>query len=685
MYSQQKAPPTEEELQAMIKKIQRQSDSIQNVLKKKLPADRDKNLATGTGGTHIPKAGGDPDIEKIKLPPKDSARIKTIPQRDLTSAELNSYLKSLHDQLKKLLPADAVASANAIAEKLKHPLKIENAAVIAWQNGSFEESVLLITDAATKLPTDGDLLSNTGAILDMCGLGEKAIPILRIVVRIDPEHAAAHNNLGQAYTGLGMQDSALHYFSRCLSLSPQHPEANNTAGVIELQKGNNAKAQMHFENSIRGSFNVSAYKGLKRLLKDKCRITPLVKPKVKLPEYFNQFKYKLPRQCLNIYEAAARKQEQKVFRERMSALIRAFQKLEKEAEKELAKKSPAQFNKEIMDKAMKGQPVVRPFQVLGGIMEAEAILDYQKDRDELQKFNKENRKAYKDLEQEYKDAYEKLMKDLQPKDDENCCGEGDVSCCETGFCAASNELKNKYLPRFAQLNEEWQSRNMLVEKTYLDDLLYWGYFAAFNKDDFRVRFFQRVVNYLKVVASIDEIKILEPCKEKEIEDDEARSDSIATKEAPDCPISVSIRFWIGKLEGDCDKILFKAGEGIKFRIERNFVLRQTTISLGAGYEFFNALDGGLEAEGTVSAYITFDKDNVPSDGGLLASAKIKAGVGFESGQKLKFKEGVSVRAGISSGVSFEPGLLKPLWDKIKPAPEVPVPANKNIKPYKANQ
>ena len=636
MYSQQKAPPTEEELQAMIKKIQKQSDSIQNVLKKKKPpADPDKNLTTVTSEANIPRAGASIDFEKIKLPPKDSARIKSMPRRDLTSAEMNSYLTNLHDQLKKLLPAEYVTSANSIAEKLKHPLKIENAAVLAWQNGSFEESVLLITDAASRLPTDENVLSNAGAILDMSGLSEKAIPILRRVVHIDSENAAAHNNLGQAYTALGMQDSALYYFTHCLSLSPQHPEANNTAGIIELQKGNDSKAQMHFENSIRGGFNVSAYVGLRRLLKDKCHITPLVKPKVKLPEYFNQFKYKLPRQCLNIYEAASRKEEQKLFRERISVLIMAFQKMEKEAEKDFAKKSPDQFNKEIMNKAMKGEGVVRPFQVLGGIMEAEAILDYQKDRDDLQHFNKENRQAYKDLEKEYKDAYEKLMKDSQAKDNDNCCGEGDVSCCETGFCAASNELKNKYLPHFAQLNEEWQSRNLLVEKTHLDNLLYWGYFAAYNKDDFRVRFYQRVVNYLKVVKSIDEIKILEPCREKKTrEDAEENSDSTNTKVAPDCPISLSIRFWVGKLEGDCEKISFKAGEGIKFRIERNFVLRQTTLSLGVGYDIAKAegnirgFEGGVELEATVSAYITFDKDNTPSDGGLLAKAKFQSGNGI---------------------------------------------------------
>ena len=50
-------------------------------------------------------------------------------------------------------------------------------------------------------------------------------------------------------------------------------------------------------------------------------------------------------------------------------------------------------------------------------------------------------------------------------------------------------LKNRYLPRFAQLNEEWQSRNMLIENKYIDDLLYWCYFSAIDNDDYRGRFY----------------------------------------------------------------------------------------------------------------------------------------------------------------------------------------------------
>ena len=107
-------------------------------------------------------------------------------------------------------------------------------------------------------------------------------------------------------------------------------------------------------------------------------------------------------------------------------------------------------------------------------MEGEAILGYLDDITDLQKFNKENREQYKLLEKEYEDAHEQMMKG------------GGYSC------ARENELKNKYLERFAQLNEEWQSRNMLVENKYIDDLLYWCYFSAFDENDYRHRFYNLV-------------------------------------------------------------------------------------------------------------------------------------------------------------------------------------------------
>jgi len=466
-----------------------------------------------------------------------------------------------------------------------------------------------------------------------------------------------------------MQDSAMYYFSRCLSLSPKNPEANNTAGVIELKKGNKSGAQAYFENSIRGSLNVSAYNGLKSILKDKCRIAELIKPKVKMAEYFNQFKYKIPPQCLNVNEAATRQQEFDAFKKMLNSVMQSFRKTGKEAEQKMAAKIP-EMNKTLMEKAMKGEKVLKPFQMLGSIMEAETMLEYRKDKMDLEKFNKENRQQYNDLNKEYGDAYEQLMK----------TGGGDL-------CPKENELKNKYLPRFAQLNEEWQSRNMLIENKYIDDLLFWCYFSAVDTDDYRGRFYNWAYNYLYSVDLLAQVKILEPCKEHDA--DEIEQPVPAELKEFDCPVDVQIPFIVGKLTMNCEKFSFKAGELIVFKYEKKFTgSRQSTIAIGGGVSIDatakeGPLKAGIEAGMDMSIYFTFDKQGNCVDGGTAYKAYAGGGVDFSAGERIKVSgnlgyvgEEVGVRFGLISGVSFtEPGFLKEQPEK---------QLNKNVKPYKSN-
>ena len=375
-------------------------------------------------------------------------------------------------------PADVVSSAKSIASKLgNNAAKIESAALLAWYKGADEEAVLLITKSASVTGSDGLPLVNAGAILDMYGLPEKAIPILRTVVANDPKSAIAHNNLGQAYTSIGMLDSAMYYFGKCLGLSSQHPEANNTAGHIELKRGNKSKAQTYFENSLRGGYTHSAYVGLKTILKEKTRIAHLIKPKVKFPEYFNQFKYKLPRQCENVNDAATVQLEFDNYKKMLSGVMRQADLAGKEAEKAMGKNWAVEMNQRTMDAVMKGESYLRPFQTLGSIIDAEATVGYVADMNDLMKFNEENRAEYKKLEEDYKKAYEQMMQ-------------------SGGGCARENALKNKYLEQFALLNSEWQSRNMLIENKYIDDYLYWCYFAAADINDYKHRFYSYMYRYL---------------------------------------------------------------------------------------------------------------------------------------------------------------------------------------------
>ena len=51
------------------------------------------------------------------------------------------------------------------------------------------------------------------------------------------------------------------------------------------------------------------------------------------------------------------------------------------------------------------------------------------------------------------------------------------------------------------------------ENKYIDDLLYWCYFSAFDLKDYRHRFYSWVNDYLYKVNYLAQVQILEPCEE----------------------------------------------------------------------------------------------------------------------------------------------------------------------------
>src|ERR1019366_4926261 len=75
---------------------------------------------------------------------------------------------------------------------------------------------------------------------------------------------------------------------------------------------NTGKAISYFEQSIKGAYNKPAALKLSKLKKGS-KISDFVKPRVKIPEYFNQFKYQLPAQCLTVDGAAVAEAEKEAF------------------------------------------------------------------------------------------------------------------------------------------------------------------------------------------------------------------------------------------------------------------------------------------------------------------------------------------------------------------------------------
>jgi tetratricopeptide (TPR) repeat protein len=604
----------------------------------------------------------DKSFANRNLPVADSVKIKTLPAKALSLSELRIFLKDLHTQLAKKFLADQVASAAAIVKKLDNdPKKVEAAAMIGWQNGATEESLLLIVAAAANADADAMTLTNTGAMLDMAGLSEKAIPVLRTITTLDPRNAIALNNMGQAYTALGMQDSALYYFSRCLSLSPQHPEANNTAGVIEFKRGNKHKALPYFENSIRGSFNLCAYNGIIAIKKD-YKINKLIKPKVKVPGYFNQFKYILPPQCTNVDMAEKTRKEYQVFLQTIHWQKEQYAKLQKQAAAQFSATGLAQTQ----NKMAKGKTSFKPFLSLAYVMGLELNAEYQEEKLELNNtFDKQYQEQYADLEKQYETDYAKMMKDFRDSEKGECCREGNTSCCaaDKEVCNAGTALRNKYLPRFAQLTEDWQTRHLLVEKKYFDDLIYWNYLASFDDNDFRSRFYYWVNHYLGELGRLCKTKILEPCHPKEFQEPEKPAQTELKQF--DCPVDLTIPFLVGKISMNCEKLSFKAGELVVFKYEKQFTgSRQSTMSIGAGVGIdasykAGPFKAGSEAGLDMSVYLSFDNAGNCTDGGMVYSVYAGGALDFAAGERIKLKKDVASvsekigwRFGINSGVSF---------------------------------
>lgn len=194
-----------------------------------------------------------------KLPVRNDKLLSAIPGKPFTKTELIASCNDLFKQLAgKISPAKVKAVNDMMAKPGGNGYKFSLAAVASWYNGAAEEAILMASKAAMQYPDDDVLLNNLSAMLNLGGLEQKAIPILKTLLQKYPDNPMVLNNMGQAYAGLGDQETAMLFFGLCIAKSPNHPEANNTAGQIELAKGNKEKAKEHFEQSLKGTYNSEA-------------------------------------------------------------------------------------------------------------------------------------------------------------------------------------------------------------------------------------------------------------------------------------------------------------------------------------------------------------------------------------------------------------------------------------------
>lgn len=463
--------PTQAEIDKMMKNAQELMKKYGNDTNVKKAMENQQGNNNGvTNSLYSSDPGSYSNVDNWRFPKKNTAMLASLPKKVLTKAELVSFLNDIYSQLSKKLPKEISSSVQSIAAKYKNDgNQMGDIAVTGWYTDYREEALLLIIKAAANSPDNGILLNNCAAMLNMSGLEQKAIPILKYVLQSYPENSMLLNNLGQAYAGLGEIDTAMVYLGRCMKIEPEHPEACNTAGQIEATKGNIDKAVEYFEKSIKSAYSKTAALKMRKIKKDS-KIAPLVRPRVKLPEYFNMFKYQLPAQCTSTGNAAMALAEQNAFRNMISKQAQMYggkwgELAQKKAQETMQLMNAGGFAR----KLRKDEPLAHPFIGLCEIMASELMTDYLKD---VHDFDTRVRKKYASeialLTDEYKSKLKIIEAGFAQRDEG--CGDGkpNTNCPTTEEkCTAYNNLANEYLPKFAYLTEEMQKKRCLFSTLIL--------------------------------------------------------------------------------------------------------------------------------------------------------------------------------------------------------------------------
>ena len=606
--------------------------------------------------------------EHVRLPPKKSRLIAMIPKKSLKEAEIKNMATTLYNQLKKNCGKAIVANA----EKIVHTRpadELSQLAVLLWYNNSPEAATLLAVYAASQ-SQEGLVLNNCSAILNAAGLAPYAVSFLQYSLQQHPDNSLLLNNLGQAYFSLGETDSAQHYLMQCIRRSPMNPEANKTEAVIETAKGDKEAARKRIEEALQVSFTEEGKRILK-YLDPSAYYHRFIKPRVKVPEYFNTYKFKLPPLCLNRGDVA-----------RAIAEVDAYQKSAEVLIKKYAAITAAHFKTQadnlmnIYEQRSSGNnsfsniSKTRPLQNTAAVILVNLEKEFNHRIGLIDKKYKQLDKDVTRLQKEHEIEFQKIIIDFADQQNEySKSHEGPSEAISREECKTKNDLFNRYQLTYVDLAEKTIDQYYQVWADHINDICFWLYLGAVSKTQYHELFARYTAIFLARLQGLagKSRPMFRYCDKDPLA---ATSREMSIKE-PDCPVNLEITLVVGKINIDCEVFELELGEFALFGFEKNFKTGTTTIAFGAGIskglfdlEFgsskgetipYSAMEFGAKQQ----FYITFDRDNSISDIGVLWEAEADIKGMNKPDAKVNMKLGM-----LSGTLEIDEGPLKPIADKI---------------------
>jgi len=564
------------------------------------------------------------------LPAFNQERINAVPAEAYTKEKMISAVKAMKDKLYAQLSTEQRSDVNKIAAQSKdNSGYLTTASLIQWYHGNTGQALYLAANAAS-VHENANALNNVGAMLNLYGYEEKAIPLLEYAKKIDPDNASVLNNLGRAWLGLGDKKKAKMFYLNCVNIAPLHPEANNGLGCLYEAAGDKIKATEYFKKSIEGGFNELAGDHIQQL-DPGYNFFELVRRHHKAPEYFNQFKYKVPEELYFMQDYYKVKELHRVFREELTQLGIKYSVLIEDAEKkaEAAQKSYMENLQRSIKNGIPMKVKVYPFALLSSKMLVQ--LSYYFD-DAREKCDKEYYTMFKELQDKKTEEFKAIDEKINSMKKFGTYGEftGCLNCDELykQRCREIEAAEIKYQRQMADAHKLYVEKKQLLLTGFFDEALYWYNLSPVSNEFKDVEFYRLVINYLSEVKKLSENTpfFLGPsnCEGQQASPFHLNPKEQVADKKRDCPIDVTLPFIVGKITLDCSSFSISGGEGFTAGYKKDFTSGQSTLSIGAGL----TVEAGKFASAGAgeSIYVTFNKENVISDIGLkfVAGGDLKA-------------------------------------------------------------
>ena len=252
--------PTAEELREMQSEMQEAMRMMEEAMGEMDPETRSQieqmmaNPPAAAGGAVAP-------------PARDDAGLASVSTAPLDGDDLKAYVDSLQPKLDAALTAAARERAvriHAELSKAGDPLPRLRAAangLAAW--GAWPEAAWLMGKVAAAGGTAQDL-NNLAALLTMLGAETAALPVLHTLDARYPGNSTLLNNIGQARYGLGDSAEAEKYLVAAARITPLHPQANMTLGMIQAARGDHQTAQASLHKALQGGYSDSKAEQLRK-------------------------------------------------------------------------------------------------------------------------------------------------------------------------------------------------------------------------------------------------------------------------------------------------------------------------------------------------------------------------------------------------------------------------------------